>query len=149
MHHADHGDDLLSALQDLHSTSWALRAAAGRRLAAWPEDARAIPALHRLLLDEHDTGVTQETAEALLARRDLPGLRAVLRALSQARGVGTADQLNAEVRCDPRWTADRDETAQNIAQLSTLARDKDPGVRGEALRMLRSTTTQDNADPAG
>jgi len=35
-------------------------------------------------LDAHNTAVTQETAQALLERRDLVGLRAVLAALSRA-----------------------------------------------------------------
>ncbi|WP_405771388.1 hypothetical protein OG539_41215 [Actinacidiphila glaucinigra] len=34
--------------------------------------------IHRLLLDAQDTAVTQETAVALLARRDSIGLRRVL-----------------------------------------------------------------------
>jgi hypothetical protein len=40
--------------------------------------------LHRLLLDEQDTAVTYETAEALLARGDLVGARAVARAVAEA-----------------------------------------------------------------
>ncbi|MFE2546715.1 HEAT repeat domain-containing protein [Actinacidiphila glaucinigra] len=147
MHHGHQEDELLSALRYAQSTSWAVRAAAGRRLAAWPEHAEALPALHRLLLDERDTGVTQETAEALLKRQDLPGLRAVLRALSQAESVDNSDHLDAEVSCDPRWSTD-DGAAQLIAQLSVLARDGDPGVRSEALHFLGSTPAQYDARPA-
>jgi hypothetical protein len=71
----------------------------------------------------------------------------VLSALSQAQDTGTADQLAAEVDCDPRWTADDGGTAQIIDQLSTLACDKDPGVRDEARRILGSSTNQDDAHP--
>ncbi|MEV6733316.1 MULTISPECIES: hypothetical protein [unclassified Streptomyces] len=58
--------------------------------------------LQRLLLDAYDTGVVQETAEALLQRRDMWGLRAVLAALARAVDLSVADQLAAEVDCDPR-----------------------------------------------
>ncbi|MEH6374798.1 hypothetical protein V7793_10780 [Streptomyces sp. KLMMK] len=88
--------ELRSAIEDVHSTSWAVRAAAGRRLAAAADVAQAADALYRLLLDQ-DTGVTQETAEALLERWDVCGWRLVLAALVGADDVGTADQLQAGI----------------------------------------------------
>ncbi|MFE2326712.1 hypothetical protein ACFXD5_22765 [Streptomyces sp. NPDC059385] len=93
--------------------------------------------LHRLLLDAQDTGVTADTAAALLARRDLAGLRAVLAARAVASDEGTADQLAAELDCDPRW-ATGEGGAELLTQLRTLTSDTDPGVRDEAsLRLSR------------
>ncbi len=132
--------ELARWIAEANSPSWAVRAAAGQRLAAAPLIESVADVLHRLLLDPHDTGVTSDTAAALLARRDLPGLRAVLaaRAVASDQGTadqGTADQLQAELDGDPRWTtgADGDELA---VQLRTLTSDPDPDVRSEALLRL-------------
>ncbi len=72
---------------------------------------------------------------ALLAREDLPGLRAVLAALANATNQGTADQLSAELDCDPRWMTGNGMT-ELIRQLKTLTSDADSGVRDEAQRRL-------------
>ncbi|WP_327063720.1 hypothetical protein OG715_01850 [Kitasatospora purpeofusca] len=127
--------ELARWIAEANSPSWAVRAAAGQRLAAAPLIESVADVLHRLLLDPHDTGVTSDTAAALLARRDLPGLRAVLAARAVASDQGTADQLQAELDGDPRWTtgADGDELA---VQLRTLTSDPDPDVRSEALLRL-------------
>ncbi|MFD7414329.1 hypothetical protein ACFVZ3_25935 [Kitasatospora purpeofusca] len=80
--------------------------------------------------------MTSDTAVALLARRDLAGLRAVLAARAVAPAdPGTAAQLEAELDGEPRWTtgADGDELA---VQLRTLTSDPDPDVRSEALLRL-------------
>ncbi|MEW2134833.1 hypothetical protein [Streptomyces sp. NPDC005435] len=126
---------LRSALAEAGSPAWHVRAAAGRRLAAAPRIERITDALHRLLLDPQDTGVTSDTAAALLARRDLPGLRTVLAARAAASDEATADQLTAELDCDPRW-ATGEGAAELITQLRTLTSDTDPGVREEALLRL-------------
>ncbi|MET9323685.1 hypothetical protein ABZX75_26410 [Streptomyces sp. NPDC003038] len=52
--------------------------------------------LHRLLLDGRDTFVTQETAEAMLGRWDVLGLRMVLAALASADD-DTGDHLDAAI----------------------------------------------------
>jgi hypothetical protein len=93
--------ELTVAIADADSPSWSARAAAGRRLAASADLTGVSYVLHRLLLDAQDTGVTQETAEALLARGDTLGLRTVLVALSCAAETWTADQLSAAVDCNP------------------------------------------------
>ncbi|MFJ6842186.1 hypothetical protein ACIQRE_05875 [Streptomyces griseoluteus] len=127
---------LTAALRDAESESWSRRAAAGRQLAASAGQEEVAPVLERLLLDPHDTGVTQETAEALLQRRDLVGLGAVLAALSRAEAWWTADQLDGEVfNYQSRMIAVglRDRFVQ---QLEALAADEDAGVRREALRFL-------------
>ncbi|MFJ8162124.1 hypothetical protein ACIRBY_14495 [Streptomyces sp. NPDC096136] len=128
-------DDWIAAAQ---SPAWSVRAAAGRRLAAVPRIKSVAGVLHRLLLDGEDTGVTSDTATALLARRDLAGLRAVLSARAVACGEGTADQLAAELDCDPRWATGEDGD-ELITQLRALASsDPDPEVRSEAaLRLSR------------
>ncbi|MFJ3205071.1 hypothetical protein [Streptomyces sp. NPDC086989] len=128
---------LRDSIAAAESPAWSVRAAAGRRLAAASRIERFGDVLHQLLLDGRDTGVTSDTAAALLARRDLAGLRAVLAARAVASDDGTADQLAAELDCDPRWA-----TGQNadelIAQLRMLASDRDPAVRSEArLRLAR------------
>ncbi|GHI22875.1 hypothetical protein Shyd_42460 [Streptomyces hydrogenans] len=81
--------------------------------------------------------MTSETALALLARRDLAGLRAVLAARAVASDQGTADQLAAELDCDPRWATGEDGD-ELIAQLRTLAADQDSDVRNEAQLRLTS-----------
>ena len=79
--------------------------------------------------------MTSDTAAALLARRDLAGLRAVLAARAVASDEGTADQLAAELDCDTRW-ATGEGGGELITQLRTLTSDTDPEVRNEALLRL-------------
>ncbi len=79
--------------------------------------------------------MTSDTAAALLARRDLPGLRTVLAARAVASDQGTADQLQAELDGEPRW-ATGEGGDELIAQLRTLTSDPDPDVRSEALLRL-------------
>ncbi|MGW7025941.1 hypothetical protein ACWGFX_01905 [Streptomyces xanthophaeus] len=129
------GQDLRDVLAGVDSPDWSVRAAAGRRLAAVPRIEEVADVLHRLLLDPHDTGVTSDTAVALLARRDVAGLRALLRARAVASSDGTADQLDAELDCDAGWMTDEGGD-QLIAQLRTLTSDADPDVRSEALLRL-------------
>ncbi|MFI5705315.1 hypothetical protein ACIA78_35400 [Streptomyces xanthochromogenes] len=62
-------------------------------------------------------------------------MRAVLAALSAAADQGTADQLAAELACDPRWATGQDGD-ELIAQLRILAASGDPGVHNEALSRL-------------
>ncbi|MFE2141494.1 hypothetical protein ACFXA3_07010 [Streptomyces sp. NPDC059456] len=126
---------LRRSIAEADSPAWHVRAAAGRRLAAAPRIEGVADVLHRLLLDAQDTGVTSDTAAALLARRDLAGLRAVLAARAVASDEGTADQLAAELDCDPRW-ATGEGGAELITQLRKLTSDTSPGVRNEALLRL-------------
>ncbi|MFI6172409.1 hypothetical protein ACIBCN_36915 [Nocardia sp. NPDC051052] len=138
---------LSDAITEAGAASWSVRAAAGRFLAAAPEIEAVADVLHRLLLDAQNTAVTSDTAAALLARGDLPGLRAVLAALAQTTDDdgGTAEQLSAELDCDPRWTT-RDSVAELIRQLQTLTSDTDPGVRDEARWRLSRLDQQAIAD---
>ncbi|WP_457033739.1 HEAT repeat domain-containing protein [Kitasatospora sp. P5_F3] len=117
------------------SPTWSVRAAAGRRLASAPRIESVAGVLHQLLLDAHDTAVTSDTAVALLARRDLAGLRTVLAARAVAPDGGTCDQLAAELDGDPRWSTGQG-GGELIAQLRALASDGDPAVRSEALLRL-------------
>ncbi|MEU6273689.1 hypothetical protein ABZ871_14975 [Streptomyces populi] len=128
---------LAAALRDSESESWSRRAAAGRQLAAWVEREEVGPVIERLLLDPHDTAVTQETAQALLERRYLVGLRAVLAALSRAEEWSTADQLDGEVLDYQSWMIADDRRDEFVDQLVGLAADQDEGVRDEALRLSR------------
>ncbi|MEU6051531.1 hypothetical protein ABZ829_14000 [Streptomyces xanthochromogenes] len=126
---------LRDALAAAESPAWSVRAAAGRRLAAAPRIEGVAGVLHRLLLDAQDTGATSDAAAALLARGDPAGLRAVLAALAVASDQGTADQLAAELGCDPRWATGQDGD-DLIAQLRILAASGDPDVHNEALSRL-------------
>ncbi|GAA1363807.1 hypothetical protein [Streptomyces beijiangensis] len=132
-----------TGLGDAGSPSWSVRAAAGRRLATSAERPEATGTLLRLLLDAYDSGVTQNTARALLDRGDTTGLRLVLGALARATETSTADQLSAELDCDPRWTTDAG-SEQLIGQLEELACDDDTGVRSEAQTVLRSLRPLDD-----
>ncbi|MFI0960737.1 hypothetical protein ACH4S8_04880 [Streptomyces sp. NPDC021080] len=127
--------DMCSAVNDASSPEWAVRAAAGRRLALSTRIAEVADVLLRLLLDAHDTGVTAETAEALLSRKDIAGLRCVLLARSQAEETWTADEIHAALYGDPGWMP-TEGPGRLIKQLQELTIDEDEGVRGEAERML-------------
>ncbi|MFG3044543.1 hypothetical protein ACGFZR_06390 [Streptomyces sp. NPDC048241] len=127
--------ELCAAIAAAESPAWSVRAAAGLRLAAADRIESVARVLGGLLLDAEDTGVTSDTAAALLARRDLAGLRIVLAARAVASDEGTADQLTAELDCDPRWATGQDGD-ELITQLRTLASDGDPEVRNEALLRL-------------
>ncbi|MFI0968343.1 hypothetical protein ACH4S8_44480 [Streptomyces sp. NPDC021080] len=101
-------------------------------------------------MDRRDSAVTQETAEALLARKDTAGLRCVLLASSQAVEFSTIDQLGAALDCNPEWMT-TDGADRLIQQLHELAADEDAGVRDEAQRILsrllpREEWTRDGDD---
>ncbi|MFF3172604.1 hypothetical protein ACFVQ0_08265 [Streptomyces sp. NPDC057900] len=127
------GSDRSASMRDAVSDSWSVRAAAGRRLAADAEVPEVAAVLSRLLLDTHDTFVTQETAEALLLRGDVPGLRLVLAALASA-DAQIGDYLQAAV------TNVCEQSAGGLDRLtgpaSALASDPDAGVREEARGLL-------------
>ncbi|MEW1930383.1 hypothetical protein [Streptomyces sp. NPDC088360] len=127
--------ELSMAIKHADAPAWSVRAAAGRQLAMSDRLHEVADVLHRLLLDAQDTAVTSETAEALLARKDTPGLRCVLLARSWAADLSTAGEIQAALDCDPDWmtTAGADRL---IKQLRELATDSDHGVRDEAQRML-------------
>ncbi|MEU2183745.1 hypothetical protein [Streptomyces thermolilacinus] len=130
----DPHDPLGSARLDAQSPSWAARAAAGRRLAAAAQDPDVVGLLHRLLLDGQDTAVTQETAEALLERWDVHGLRLVLAALAVADD-DTGDHLDGALG-NVCHQSDED-LARLQALASVLVSDADPAVSREAREILR------------
>ncbi|WP_225448769.1 hypothetical protein [Streptacidiphilus sp. P02-A3a] len=69
--------ELSTAIQDADSSAWSVRGAAGRQLAGSDKIEEVADVIHRLVLDAQDTWVIQETAEALLERKDTIGLRYV------------------------------------------------------------------------
>ncbi|WP_406055939.1 hypothetical protein OG462_08265 [Streptomyces sp. NBC_01077] len=90
--------------------------------------------LHRLLLDERDTGVTRETAEALLERWDVLGVRMVLAALVRADD-NAADHLGFAINDVCRQS---DEDVERLRELvSALTDDADAAVAREARGILR------------
>ncbi|WP_326757343.1 hypothetical protein OHB35_53175 [Streptomyces phaeochromogenes] len=85
------------------------------------------------MLDGRDTFVTQETAEALLERWDVVGLRMVLAALASADD-GTGDHLDAAIL---NVCGQSEEDGERLAALcSALTSDADIDVSGEARRIL-------------
>ncbi|GAA1980280.1 hypothetical protein [Kitasatospora viridis] len=125
-----------AAVRRADSPDWSVRAAAGRQLAAAERLDEVAEVLGRLLLDPLDTAVTQETAVALLARKDTAGLRLVLLARSRAVETWTADEISAELYGDPDWLTP-DGADRMTRQLRDLAaQDDDAGVRDEARRVL-------------
>ncbi|MGF1432322.1 HEAT repeat domain-containing protein [Kitasatospora sp. LaBMicrA B282] len=128
----DHRLGLAAALELSRSPHWSDRVAAGRALAAAAEVPTAEAALGRLLVDAQDTAVTQETAEALLARWDVCGLRLVLAAYQHADDE-SADHLQGAILNTCR------QSAADIVRLDLLCRqlagDPDPEVRAEAERL--------------
>ncbi|MFB7864855.1 hypothetical protein [Streptomyces sp. NPDC056069] len=133
MNHSARGDDVPTALRDARSTSWSLRADAGRRLANAAEDPEVAGVLHRLLLDGQDTAVTQETAEALLGRGDVCGLRLVLVARAVADD-DAGDHLAAALTNVFRQSDAGCERLDTLA--SALVSDADPSVAEQARRVL-------------
>ncbi|MGY4393929.1 HEAT repeat domain-containing protein [Streptomyces sp. TE12347] len=136
----DMDDELTPYLQGSTSASWSVRAASGRRLAAVAEIPEVAEVLRRLLLDGRDTFVTQETAEALLGRWDVLGLRMVLAALARAND-DTGDHLHAAILNVCGQSA---EDGERLAALcSALASDADDAVSGEARRILEPPRSPD------
>ncbi|MGW7051131.1 hypothetical protein [Streptomyces sp. NPDC054887] len=127
--------DLGAAILHADSPAWSLRAAAGRQLAASVRINEVADVLLRLLLDAQDTGVTKDTADALLARKDTAGLRHVLLAMSRAADFDTADQISAALNADPAWMT-TEGVDRLIRQLRELTTDDDDGVRDEAQGIL-------------
>ncbi|MEU1232002.1 hypothetical protein [Streptomyces sp. NPDC005828] len=126
-------DELNLFLREATSASWSVRTATGRRLAAFAEVPEVAEVLQRLLLDSRDTFVTQKTAEALLERWDVPGLRMVLAALASSDDE-TADHLDAAIL---NVCGQSEEDGERLAALcSALTSDADSAVSGEARRIL-------------
>ncbi|MDJ0382715.1 hypothetical protein [Streptomyces sp. G-G2] len=126
-------DELTPFLQEATSASWSVRAASGRSLAAVAEVPEVAEVLHRLLLDDRDTFVTQETAEALLERGDVLGLRMVLTALASADD-DAGDHLDAAIL---NVCGQSEEDWERLAVLcSALTSDEDRAVSEEARRIL-------------
>jgi hypothetical protein len=128
---------LSAAITNADSPAWSVRAAAGRQLAAATPTDDVVDRLLRLLLDPYDTAVTQDTAEALLARGDTVGLRCVLLARSRATTSCTMDELGAALNGTPDWMTNEG-TSRLIKQLRELAADDDAGVRAEADSILEA-----------
>ncbi|WP_053205496.1 hypothetical protein [Jiangella muralis] len=76
--------DLVAAIKAASSPNWATRAGAGRQLAARAERPDIAEALRALLLDAHDTAVTDATSQALLQRDDVHGVRPIAQAVASA-----------------------------------------------------------------
>jgi hypothetical protein len=134
----DDGAELATAVHDAGAASWSVRVAAGRCLAAAALAPAVAETLERLLLDA-DTAVCQETADALLRRNDVPGLRLVLVALAAAAEPSCpeptiADHLYGAVMGDPRWLSEQGQQ-ELIGQFEELLHDPSEAVREQARRL--------------
>ncbi len=126
-------DDRSEALLLAESLAWDDRVEAGRRLAALAGDPAIDAVLDRLLLDPENTAVTLETAEELLRRRDLPGLRVFAQAWDRADDQ-TGDWLATSTYAVRQSTEDQ---AGLMWRLRTLADgDSDASVRAGAGSVL-------------
>jgi hypothetical protein len=81
------------ALASANDARVEVRAAAGVVLASTPDLEPVTDVLMRLLLDPDDTFVTSETAQALVERRDVPGMRLIISALARADEENTANWI--------------------------------------------------------
>jgi hypothetical protein len=134
------GAELVAAVRDAGDTSWSVRVAAGRCLAAAAHVRSVAEVIAGLLLDDGDTAVCQETGEALLRRRYVDGLRLVLAGLAAALMPGCpestiAGHLYGAAAGDPRWLSDQGRQ-EFIEQLEQLLHDPDASVRQQARRLL-------------
>ncbi len=127
--------EIAAAVRDADAPSWSIRAAAGHRLAASAEMPGIAEVLHQLILDKHDTGVTYETAAALLHRDDACGMRIVLTALSCAYEPATAEEILALLDNDPRQLTGEGRR-RLVAQLGEVVLDSSEPVRAEVERLL-------------
>ncbi|NYV73381.1 hypothetical protein [Streptomyces sp. UH6] len=127
--------ELNTAIQNADSPAWSVRGTAGRQLAGSDKIEELADIIHRLLLDAQDTWVIQETAEALLERKDTTGLRCVLLAYSQAGNYDAMDHLGAALDCNPEWMTTQG-ADRLIKQYQELATDLDAGIRNEAQQIL-------------
>lgn len=107
------------------SESYRDRAAAATRLTRLADVPTAQAWLHRLVLDDEDTAVTEAAARALAARGDELALRVLAGAMSQAddnqldwiaEGVQEALARSAEVREQASATVDRILSESSVVQ---------------------------------
>lgn len=136
----DDRDELTAVVRDADAVSYLVTIAAGRRLAAAADVPAVTEVLERLLLDDADTAVCQEIADALLQRRDIHGLRLVLAALAAANRPSfpestIADHLYGAVASDPRWLAEQG-PQELIEQFQELLHDPSEQVREQARSLL-------------
>jgi HEAT repeat protein len=111
-----------------------------RRLPAAAHLPAVAEVLARLLLDEADTAVCQEAADALLRRRDVHGLRLVLAGLAAAQvpwcpEPTIADRLYGAVAGGAWWMSDQGQL-EFLDQLEQLLQDPNESVRRQARELL-------------
>ncbi len=137
MHNEEHEAAIVAA----SSTDWATRARAGRQLAKWADNPHTAEVLSQLLLDRHDTAVTDETSRALLERRDTHGLRLI------AKAITVAD----DQELDHLWDSVVEHAfidtsaSQFVALCKQISQDPDPAIRAGAGALL--ARIEPHADP--
>ncbi len=124
-------DDVSELLSGARAETWAVRAEAGRQLARHAGNPTVDVVLDGLLLDPADTGVSVATAEALLERRDVIGLRVYLSALSRADD-DTGYHLRDSLSLLMQTRGDVDDLQQRLRDLRS---DEDPSVRAGATEV--------------
>ncbi len=120
------------------SRNWDERAKAGRALALHAGDGEADMLLRRLLLDEEDTAVTLETAEALLHQRSAAGMALVASAVRSADETRSWLETAVHYECMQGWG----ELLAARRLVEHLARGHDDAqVRAGAVQLLRLLDT--------
>ncbi|MGW2254327.1 HEAT repeat domain-containing protein [Kitasatospora sp. NPDC001660] len=127
---------LNAALRASTSPSWSDRANAGRQLAAHADVPAVTEVLRRLLQDGRDTAVTQQTAEALLERRDVLGLRLVLGAFAGA-DFDTADHLSDAILNVCLQSDEDQEYFEGLTSELASDAEADEAARTEAVHLLQ------------
>ncbi|MFE9693471.1 hypothetical protein [Micromonospora sp. NPDC005806] len=128
----DPDSDLLATITAASSPRWSDRAKAGHDLARRAERDDIAELLLRLLLDEHDTAVTDATSHALLRRDDTHGVRLVAQAVAGAND----EQLDHVYAALGQHLLPDGPTDRFITLCSELIQDPNPTVRNGTQRLL-------------
>ena len=124
--------DLAVVTAAASSPDWQVRAQAGRDLAGWAHRGDVGEVLLRLVLDRHDTAVTDATSRALLQRHDVHGLRVIARALATAHDSEYADHLHDAIT---QHLLPDGPVAEFRGLCDELGEDPDPAVRRGASHL--------------
>lgn len=113
------------------SPSWEDRARAGATLASYAGAPEVDDLLVALVLDELDTGVTVDTAWALLTRHDIAAIRVLLRAWEQAD-----DDADEELCALASWDDGDDDWQMVRPMLESIASDSTDVLSDAATKVL-------------
>ncbi|MFR9777712.1 hypothetical protein ACL02O_16850 [Micromonospora sp. MS34] len=128
----DPDSGLLATITAASSPRWSDRATAGHDLARRAERDDIAELLLRLLLDEHDTAVTDATSHALLQRDDTHGVQLIAQAVAAAND----EQLDHLYTALGQHLLPHGPVAHFIDLCTELTQRPNPAVRTGALQFL-------------